>query len=439
MEQKHRRNNFSNFKKTSMKTINKKNIEDIYISKSTKELITKGFVNKDSLVDKTSYGYSLTLEPIFAKSEETLKRDRESSKELEFVYDECLIFDFERKGTRKPSIIKDKIFIYGCNEIFDFNGNIVKRLDEFDYEHAYGVFDKFSNRFYVICKNVIYVYDQDLKLIFKVSEFEYKGKSLDVSLYQTILFENDFLICGYGSKYSKSFLVKYDNNGSVIDQIPLERGFSIIASNSTSGIVCTYHESKGKLNFYDTDLKLIKQIAVPKKLNLFKISDDGKYCFYAFSNRNKLFVLVIENLDTTEFKVHPFGKNYKYKSKEVFRHVNNFWISKNSEYLIVAGDKYLLNMINLSNNLSTILEGHEHVYDKFYNGVEDLKFIENEDLIITSASDYQIIVWDYSGAIKARLIGHTGIVSSFDVSENLDVIVSSSVDGTVRIWKRKKN
>lgn len=147
----------------------------------------------------------------------------------------------------------------------------------------------------------------------------------------------------------------------------------------------------------------------------------------------------MDSLNLREFKVHPFGKAYPFKPKDIFRYTNNFWFTEDSNKIIVAGDKYLLNLIDLENQSSQLFAGHELVLDSFYNGVHDVKFNPESRLILTAASDYRLIIWNYNSEIEAKLVGHTGTVSSFEFSDNFENLVSCSVDGTVRFWKRNVN
>eukprot|EP01083_Nonionella_stella_P061837 160999_1 len=64
----------------------------------------------------------------------------------------------------------------------------------------------------------------------------------------------------------------------------------------------------------------------------------------------------------------------------------------------------------------------------------------NPDILVSGSRDYSVFVWDINtnhaipGTIRSRLKGHMGWISDVDVSSDGEYIISSSYDGSLKLW-----
>ncbi|XP_044259302.1 WD repeat-containing protein 13-like [Tribolium madens] len=83
--------------------------------------------------------------------------------------------------------------------------------------------------------------------------------------------------------------------------------------------------------------------------------------------------------------------------------------------------------------------GVHHIFDQHSEAVTMVKFANNDKSKICCASlDFTLSICDVTSEppiVSAILRGHTKAVTGFDWSANNDLIVSSSLDGTCRVWK----
>ncbi|XP_023019104.2 WD repeat-containing protein 13 isoform X1 [Leptinotarsa decemlineata] len=83
--------------------------------------------------------------------------------------------------------------------------------------------------------------------------------------------------------------------------------------------------------------------------------------------------------------------------------------------------------------------GVQHIFDQHTNGVTMIKFANNDKTrLCCSSLDKTLSVCDSLGTpptVLAILKGHSKGVTGFDWSINNDLIVSSSLDGTAKVWK----
>lgn len=76
-----------------------------------------------------------------------------------------------------------------------------------------------------------------------------------------------------------------------------------------------------------------------------------------------------------------------------------------------------------------VLKGHK-------NAILDLKWGQDNSLMVSCGSDKQIIIWDTLDMTRIRkLKGHTNIVNSIDtVKRGSELLVSGSDDCTIKLW-----
>ncbi|CAH1170020.1 unnamed protein product [Phaedon cochleariae] len=83
--------------------------------------------------------------------------------------------------------------------------------------------------------------------------------------------------------------------------------------------------------------------------------------------------------------------------------------------------------------------GVQHIFDQHSEAVTMIKFANNNrSLLCCSSLDKTLSVCDVTSnppAVLAILKGHTKAVTGFDWSLDNDLIVSSSLDGSVKVWK----
>jgi WD40 repeat protein len=83
--------------------------------------------------------------------------------------------------------------------------------------------------------------------------------------------------------------------------------------------------------------------------------------------------------------------------------------------------------------------GVHHIFDQHTEAVTMIKFANNDkSKICCSSVDSTLSICDVTSKpplISAILKGHSKTVTGFDWSANNDLIVSSSLDGTCRVWK----
>ena len=60
----------------------------------------------------------------------------------------------------------------------------------------------------------------------------------------------------------------------------------------------------------------------------------------------------------------------------------------------------------------------------------------DDALVVSGSEDDKIYIWDMvDNNIVQTLTGHTGIVSGLTCHPEENILLSSSVDGTLRLWK----
>jgi len=72
--------------------------------------------------------------------------------------------------------------------------------------------------------------------------------------------------------------------------------------------------------------------------------------------------------------------------------------------------------------------------------VHDVAWSPNSSCIVAACGDHELKMWNtITGAFVSSLRGHTNVVTScsFEITGE-DIIVSSSLDGTVRVWDMRR-
>jgi WD40 repeat protein len=108
--------------------------------------------------------------------------------------------------------------------------------------------------------------------------------------------------------------------------------------------------------------------------------------------------------------------------------VNHCQFSNDGTRLISASSDYTARVWRLpSMQLELVLAGHE-------DDVDMAAFSPDDKLIATCALDRVIRIFSRDGQCLRKLVGHTGNIISLLWTRDGTQLVSSSVDGTVRIW-----
>ena len=103
-------------------------------------------------------------------------------------------------------------------------------------------------------------------------------------------------------------------------------------------------------------------------------------------------------------------------------------ISPNSKFLAIANE-FNLTLINLEK------ADIEKSWKEHGRQISDLKFSSNSELLISSSHDNTAIVFDvHMKKMRYKLLGHTDMIYSIDISPDNQYCSTSSRDHTTRIW-----
>lgn len=64
----------------------------------------------------------------------------------------------------------------------------------------------------------------------------------------------------------------------------------------------------------------------------------------------------------------------------------------------------------------------------------DISEFNNKRLITTGSLDKTIKIWGVNGKLFHKLIGHDGEVTRVEFNPNGQYILSSSMDGVIKVW-----
>ena len=99
----------------------------------------------------------------------------------------------------------------------------------------------------------------------------------------------------------------------------------------------------------------------------------------------------------------------------------------NNKYTAIASGKNIVIVNNISGTISKTYQGHTST-------ITDLDINEDGNLLLSSANDKTLIIWDInSGLKKYHLKGHTKSVTKVQFISS-DKVASLSTDNTLRIW-----
>lgn len=405
-----------------------------YISKATQSLINRGFISDDTLIEPKEFGFTLTLEPVFRLSDDKLRDGKRASEKLPLHFKEEMIFDFGVTGGSYFKIIDDKIFFNNTNTVYDLSGNFIKKIAGLD-THSFSLIDKTYNKL-ILFNDEIFCLDEHFEVEFKFEKIYHNKNALSSSNTQQVLFTMESVFVGYGNSWGSCFIVKHDRAGKVIQKIKLERGFCLVAIGRNPDQLFTYNRSKAIYKIYDTELHLIKELPGVKDDTDHIVSPDNNYL--VASSPGKTFISAINLKDGSSFKidVHPVhDKNYKFRKKNLGIALRFVSFLDYADTLFISGDKFRTIAYSFNDNSQTILRGHDDtIHDMFFSGVNAFSLSTDHSHVLTSATDCKIIVWDPNFTIKGQLVGHNLQVTHAVYLNDLNKIVSTSVDGTVRIW-----
>src|ERR1700759_1810764 len=179
-----------------MKTLINSN-DQVYISDATHSLIERGLTSADQLIQPNEIGFTLVLEPVFNLSHEKLLEGKRSSAKYILHFKEEVILDLGSKGGSYFQIIKDLLFINGLSAVYDFSGNLVKKIDCADI-YSYSLVDKNNNQQFILNGNQIYSVDENFETIFKTDKIIHNKNVLTFSNGLPAMFTKEFIFIGYG-------------------------------------------------------------------------------------------------------------------------------------------------------------------------------------------------------------------------------------------------
>jgi len=132
---------------------------------------------------------------------------------------------------------------------------------------------------------------------------------------------------------------------------------------------------------------------------------------------------------------HPLFETVKCSKifKEHTTDINSIDFSNDGQTLISASDDGMVNCYD-------ILEGKKTstYFNKKYDGISNITFTHSKKCVICSSNsdcDNRIMYWSlYDNTILLSFLGHTDQITGLEMNNNDDTFLSSSKDGSVRIW-----
>ncbi|EAY05188.1 hypothetical protein TVAG_058450 [Trichomonas vaginalis G3] len=173
---------------------------------------------------------------------------------------------------------------------------------------------------------------------------------------------------------------------------------------------------------YIHDMSHITLFNHHNNLSCIKLSPCGRLLGYAEANSVRLFILD---------KEHRFYFPNKTSTTILNQHskrVTNFAFSANSAMVVSGG---MDNEIRIAHTEAASQVGR---YDFHTKPISNVTFYDDTFLFFGGSFDGTISMWEMSHHLPIRLFaGHTSTVTCLS-SKNRQTFVSSSLDGTVRIW-----
>ncbi|CAD8101291.1 unnamed protein product [Paramecium primaurelia] len=143
---------------------------------------------------------------------------------------------------------------------------------------------------------------------------------------------------------------------------------------------------------------------------------------------------LLENTNITQVEEIIEGSNINYEliSKQKQRKWGGALAFNKKGNLLAAASKNDVKIWEFKNGQITnpqFLKGNQVI--------RIIKFGLQSNFLVAGGSDETMLVWEYqknTWKINTQLVGHKGRVSAFIISKKDDSIISSSEDGTIKIW-----
>jgi hypothetical protein len=421
-----------------MKTI-KNNNNQVYISDVTRSLIDRGLTSSDQLIQPDEVGFKVIMEPVFHLTSEKLQEGKRLSANYPLSFKEEVILDLGVKGGSYFQVLDDLLFINDLNALFDLSGNLVKKIEALP-TYSYSLVDKNNNQLFIINDNQVYALDEQLEIIFKSEKITHNKNVLTLSNGLPALFTSESLFIGWGQSWGTCYIVKYDRQNGKTQKLKLEKGFCLVAANPVTGRLITYHKSKGLYREYDITFKLSGEYSGEKENTNHTISTDGNYLIATSSGKSFLTAYHLPAANSFKIDVHPANdKNYKIKKKDLGIKTRVITFLDESNRLFISGDKFRTIVYSFDDSSYHILKGHDNTFqDMFFSGVNGFSLSADHRYLLTSGTDCTTIIWDKDYNIQGQLKGHNLAVNHAEFLSEKEKIVTTSVDGTIRIWNADK-
>ena len=199
----------------------------------------------------------------------------------------------------------------------------------------------------------------------------------------------------------------------------------------TNKVLCIRISSDDKLILYSNSHRKIKILDWESRNEIFSIDmSPDPILFFDISSDKKYIALVSNGKG-----IILWNLNEKIMERILEYHtdaVQSLAISKNNSYLVSASYDRTLKVFNLSNNeLVTSIEN----YSRWNNCID---ITPDGKYVVAGVGDTYLRLWELKALCaqpQATLFkSHTGKVVALAATRNNKVIISASIDGTIRIW-----
>lgn len=413
----------------------KSNNNQIYISDFTRSLIDRGVTSSEKLIQPDEVGFKVIAEPVFHLTTEKLQEGKRLSANYPLSFKEEVILDLGVKGGSYFQILDDLLFINDLNALYDLYGNLVKQIEELT-KYSYSLIDKNNNQLFILNDNQVYGLDKQLKIIFKSDKIIHNKNVLTLSNGLPHLFTSESIFIGWGQSWGTCYIVKYDRQNGKTQKLKLEKGFCFVAANPVTKRLITYHKSKGLYKEYDINFMQTDEYSGEKENTIHAISTDGNYLVAGASGKSFITAYPLSGANSFKIDVHPANdKNYKIKKKDLGIKTRVINFLNNSNRLFISGDRFRTIVYSFDDSIYHVLKGHDKTFlDMLFSGVNGCALSTDHNYLLTSATDCTTIIWDKDYNIQGQLIGHNLAVNHAEFLSDKGKIVTTSVDGTIRIW-----
>ncbi|WP_375559304.1 TIR domain-containing protein [Bernardetia sp. OM2101] len=227
------------------------------------------------------------------------------------------------------------------------------------------------------------------------------------------------------SSYDKSWKL-HTENGKLIreKQYDTEVISSTFSKDGTKAVIGL--RSK-EVELWNKDLTQKEAtITIPNPVRKVAISDDNKYIAIGADNtdegRGRVFI----------YNTNDLTRKLVISTRSKISAIN--FDSKNSKYIGIGDEKGTLQIWNIETermykSLNSLYPHHIYLLD----------LSKEKELILVGGRNDNAILSDWSGKVKANLIGHTSFVLGGGFSNNQEQIMTSSTDRSIKIWDIEGN